>query len=300
MAKLKNYFFDSAWCVAFRETATPLFLGDKTQKFHILPNSSRYWCADPFLFEDGNTVYIFMELYDILKQKGVIGYRTICNGKISHIHKCLETPYHLSYPYLFRKNGSIYMLPESYQSKSLTLYKAVAFPDKWEKCDVLLPNATVCDTDYIEQDGQAYLLTTPVYCEKFVYDRLEFYFRADDSWVPFHGNPVVSDASKARNAGHPFLHNGKLIRPSQNCEQQYGENLTFHVVDELSPKRYSEHEFAKIHVQDIALSNRRSGYSGIHTYNQLGSLEVIDLYRKETFQPLRFLYLLKNKLSRRR
>ena len=228
---LVNSLLGEAWFIAYRYSDVPLFCDKKNNdNFFIIKNSIRYWCADPFLFKHGNTTYIFMEIYDNFKQKGCIGYRTIKNGCVSKIHKCLETEHHLSYPYIFEKQGEIYMLPESYQSNNLVLYRAIEFPDIWESCDVFLENISVCDTDYIYNKGQWYLLTTPVDDEKFVYDRLDLYYQKDDVWVPCLDNPVVLDAGRARNAGMPFEYQNCIFRPSQNCSRIYGENLIFNQI----------------------------------------------------------------------
>jgi len=48
---------------------------------------------------------------------------------------------------------------------------------------------------------------------------------ADDllgSWCPHPGNPVKPDIRSARPAGTPFVHDGALYRPAQDCSRTYG------------------------------------------------------------------------------
>lgn len=298
---IKGSLFDGAWYVAFREADRPLMSDiEKHSRFTVIKNTIRYWCADPFLFIHEGNCYIFMELYDTFKQKGVIGYRSYANGKYSRLHVCLETSYHLSYPYIFEKDGNIYMLPESYQSGCLTLYRAECFPDKWVPCDTFIKDTAICDTDYIVSENGEYLLTTPVYGEPFIYDKLYLYKKYGDEWVYHKTNPVIHDASCARNAGKPFMYDGKLYRTAQNCSKAYGENLIFNEVKQMDENGYAEILSAKIYVNNIDTDDHRHNFSGIHTYNRCQHFEVVDLYCGSVFQPMRFLRLLLQKMKIRK
>lgn len=300
---IKGSLYDSAWCVALRKTDFPIFQNkDDRSSFKILKNSLRYWCADPFLFSRDGKLYIFMELYDMFFQKGVIGYRILHRGKLSRIHVCLKTPYHLSYPYVFEKDGEVYMLPECCQSGKLTMYKAVTFPDHWEPCEDLLTDTAVCDTDYVCNASGEYLLTTPVAIEnnKFVYNTLSLYRKIDGIWQEHGMSPILRDASRARNAGMPFAHEGKQYRQAQNCLDRYGENLIFHEIMKLDENGYAEKKVAEVSVHDISVAGTKRQYSGIHTYNAINGYEVIDLFCASVLQPIRFLSLLLGKLSRRK
>lgn len=295
---IKGSLFDSAWYVALRKADYPIFRNENDQKpFKILNNSLRYWCADPFLFFREEKLYIFMELYDMFAQRGVIGYRVFHHGRLSRIHVCLKTPYHLSYPYVFEKDGEVYMLPESYQSGKLTLYKSTKFPDIWEPCEDLLAEASVCDTDYIRNENGEFLLTTPVFGEKFSYDLLEMYKKEDGVWQKCGNDPIIRNASCARNAGMPFSYEGKKYRQAQNCSEKYGENLIFHEILKCDGQGYSERKSAEVFVGDIVLAGTKNDFTGIHTYNRTDEYEVIDLYCDSVFQPLRFIRLLMMKIK---
>ena len=45
---------------------------------------------------------------------------------------CLEENFHLSYPYIFKFENNIYMLPETAQVNEIRLYKCIDFPMKWK------------------------------------------------------------------------------------------------------------------------------------------------------------------------
>src|SRR3546814_11943835 len=51
---------------------------------------------------------------------------------------------------------------------------------------------------------------------------------------PHPGNPIASDVRHARPAGRLFEHQGRLIRPSQDCADSYGSAIAFNEVDRKS------------------------------------------------------------------
>jgi hypothetical protein len=81
----------------------------------------------------------------------------------------------------------------------------------------------------------------------------------------------VSDVRRARPAGRLFHHQGRLIRPSQDCAIGYGKALVFNEVLELGPTVYRERTLSRL-APDWAFA-----LDGCHTYNHDGSIEVLDV-----------------------
>lgn len=93
------------WIIAIRKRGE--------EQFRIIPNTLRYWCADPFVKEiDGHTFLLF-EMYDRLKGKGLIGYRKFDGIKWGKPKVLIEDATHLSYPFVYEENGKMYIMPES-------------------------------------------------------------------------------------------------------------------------------------------------------------------------------------------
>ena len=293
MRRFKTYFTDVEWFVAIRpHEEAPL--EKQTMSFTVLNNTFRYWCADPFPMDRDGKTYVFMEVYDRFLQQGFIGYRTIERGRVSPIQICLKGSHHLSYPFLFEQDGVVYMLPECYQSGELTLYRAVDFPNKWEKAAVLLSGLPLCDTNAVVHDGTKYLLTTKIHGTPFVYDELSLYRFADGAWHPACAGPVVQGAEHARNGGGVFFNGGRMIRPAQNCAGTYGDSLVFRQI--LSFEDYREQDLLPLSASDIRVGNSRRVCDGVHTFNAGVSYDVIDLRVERTFQPAKFASLVKHKL----
>lgn len=295
MGNFFERFYDVEWSVAFRPHREDGCF-DTPMTFRVMKNTWRYWCADPFPFDHDGKTYVFMEVADKTTQKGMIGYRVIEDGKVSPIRICIKTPHHMSYPMIFTRDDEIYMIPECFESKRLTVYRAVEFPDRWEPCETILEDRMVCDTNYLSMDGEEYLLTMPLNGKKFCYDRLELYRKEAGHWTLCPVSPMVLGAERARNGGRFFLLQGKLYRPSQNCGSSYGEELLINQVEHLGPNGYEESLWKRIGISDIHAD--RSGFDGIHTFNYSTAYDVIDLRKQRSFQPARLWYFIRHKLGR--
>jgi hypothetical protein len=89
-------------------------------------------------------------------------------------------------------------------------------------------------------------------------------------WRPHPGNPVVSDARRARPAGRPFRWRGELVRPAQDCSVRYGHALVLHRVLRLDETAYREEPIARL------AARWAPGLEGFHTFNRADGLTVVD------------------------
>ncbi len=273
------------WCCAVRFNAdgNASLLNDCKSEFKVLKNSYRYWTADPFLVEESGKYYLFFEAYDRLKRKGVLGYREIgesYTGKINVIYECAS---HLSYPFIFKENGAYYIMPESSGCKELFRLKCVDFPDKWVK-ERVIARERIVDTTPVNYNGVDYYFSQRV-IRPGLFDRVDLFYVKDGKWCECKNNPVKIDAETARCAGRFFYFDGKLIRPSQNCGKEYGEKLNFNEVVSISADGFEEKLWKTLSASDINL-NVKNSFSGIHTYNRLNNVEVIDLKIPANFNVL--------------
>lgn len=76
--------------------------GGESKEFTVLPNTIRYWAADPFIISVGEKEYLFFEMFDRLKSKGLIGYREINGDKIGKMKIAYEQ--NIIYPFLIFLN----------------------------------------------------------------------------------------------------------------------------------------------------------------------------------------------------
>lgn len=274
--KIKNVLTMWSWCCAirFNDNEDTCLINNRKDEFVIIKNSWRYWTADPFLYKYDGQLYLFFEAFDLLKRKGVLGYRTIEKNSIGKIHIFYESDSHLSFPFIFDSNGEKYIIPESAKSRELYTLKCISFPDKWEKDKIILRGEFV-DTIRLEHDENIIYITEQIEKNN-VFDRLDLFFEKDGKLIPFTHNPIKRDASTARGAGKIFCYNGSLIRPSQDCGTSYGERLNFNRIVNIGESGYFEELVETVSFQDINL-NLAIEIDGIHTYNKLDNVEVVDL-----------------------
>ena len=101
-----------------------------------------------------------------------------------------------------------------------------------------------------------------------------FLFYSDNlettNWQPHPMNPIVSDVRRARPAGNIFLHNGKIIRPSQDCSKRYGYGIRLNEIKILNEDEYVENEI------DFIGPGWETKVKAVHTINFKNNLTVID------------------------
>jgi len=260
------------WTVAYRRRQNgKTLLTDRSTPFTTIPNSWRYWAADPHPVENGSDTYVFAELYDRLLRRGVIGYCRLTDHGAEPWQIVLSLPHHLSYPHIFRQSGRFYMIPESYVANEVTLYQATDFPHGWERIAVLKSSFCAVDSTLFAHDGKQWLLTL-----QFLDGHERLMLFPYDNGISGGGFCAAEDDSNKRPAGYFFRQDGRLIRPAQDCSAGYGCALNFYEVTGVSESRFSETLITKIRPGDLQ-TDLPQPPAGLHTYNFSEHYEVIDL-----------------------
>ena len=263
--------FAESWNVAWRKASPGAILQDTETEFTVVKNSFRYWAADPFLFEYKDDVYIFSELYDYIRRRGILGYYKLSGqGKAKWTPVIVEN-YHMSYPYIFRVGQDIYIMPEANASETLYVYKTVRFPDKWEKCKVLRNHKKYADTTPFQWNGKNRALTYQV---KDPYHPQLWLLDLDNEANDVQLN--LPRVERRRSAGKVFALNEKNIRPAQNCVEGYGKGLIFYEYMIAENGTYSETEVKELFPEQLRLSEPLY-LDGMHTYNCSEHYEVVDI-----------------------
>ncbi len=214
--------------------------------------------ADPFLFKHRGVNYIFYEHYNY--DKGVIAYRTIDKFGVSRGTTCLERPYHLSFPFLFKENDEIYMIPETGQANCIEIYKAIKFPDKWERIKTLVPNVCAGDSVIYKKDNNYYLFTTIEGDHKpIVYRSSILLGNYEKVWS--------SEILNSRPAGNMFSVGTSIYRPVQEGLENYGRAV---IIKEVSFFPYHEKETYRIE------PNWFPNLIGCHTFNSNEDYVIVD------------------------
>lgn len=269
----------SEWCCAIRFNKNGnSILNDIKSPFTVIKDSYRYWTADPFLFKKDDEYFLFFEMFDRLKRKGLLGCRKVSEKSIGKMHIIYECDHHMSYPFIYEENETIYIIPECAESGELFRLKCIDFPYKWEK-DIVYTKDHLVDTTPFDYNGKRYYFSERV-IKPHTFDRLDVFYESENNLVELSsGNPVKTDFSTARCAGKLFKYGDMLIRPSQDCSETYGSKLNFNRIVKLSANEYDEELLTTVTADSIILNSDKN-YNGIHTYNSLDNIEVIDLKKR--------------------
>ncbi|KAK1279886.1 hypothetical protein QJS04_geneDACA015161 [Acorus gramineus] len=204
--------------------------------------------ADPFLFIQDSALYLFFETKTLTSKQGDIGVaRSIDHGATwEYLGIALDEEWHLSYPYVFKYNDQVYMMPEGSKNGDLRLYRATGFPLQWTPVKVLLKRPLV-DATMIHRDGLYWIFGSDF--SRFGTEKnaeLEIWYSDSPlgSWRQHKKNPIYrSDRSLgARNGGRPFIYEGHLYRPGQDCGETYGRRVRVYKVEKLTKDDYREVE----------------------------------------------------------
>ncbi|KAL4332764.1 hypothetical protein GQ457_07G018890 [Hibiscus cannabinus] len=202
--------------------------------------------ADPFLYVQGDTFYLFYETKNSYTMQGDIGVaKSIDRGATwQQLGIALDEEWHLSYPYVFNYLGQVYMMPESRQKGELRLYRVTNFPLEWE-LDRIIMKKPLVDSFIIDHDGEYWLFGSEHYFGT-ANGRLEIWYSSSPlgPWEPHKKNPIYNTYSSfgARNGGRPFRYNGNLYRVGQDCGETYGRRVRIFKVEVLSRVDYKEVE----------------------------------------------------------
>ena len=243
---------------------------------HWMKNApSDRWFADPFILDVTESQIVFLAeefCYDI--HRGRIA--KIVVNKVDYSFAgykiLLDLDTHLSFPFTWRREDGIYVLPENSASGKSTLYKLSGDYESLTKVKVICEQP-LTDAIIVNLGGEkTYLLSTQVPdMNRNKLDIREF----DVNSLSCSGiiRTVEFDNNIARNAGAVFCKNGKLFRPAQDCDKCYGHGIVVQEVNLTGEKVIDSFEnVAKYY--PVTFTEQR----GLHTLNAYKGIGVIDAY----------------------
>ena len=223
-------------------------------RYNEIKNPKGRFLADPFVFTKNDIDYIFVEDLFFSDNKGRISAIRLEEGGYNFLGVVLEESFHLSFPFIFDHDEDVYMIPETYQSGEIRLYKCQNFPMEWSLETILIEGVSAVDTMITMIDGKWFLLTNISSSGDFDHNSELHIFYADNlkskNWQPIKtGNPVIFDSMRARNAGM-FCHNGDIYRVNQvHGKAHYGKSFTVNKVTCLSESEFNEEPVSQINAE---------------------------------------------------
>jgi hypothetical protein len=221
--------------------------------------------ADPFMIRAESTWYMFFELANALTRQGEIGLARSDDGlRWTYVRSVLREPYHLSYPYVFRAGDAVYMLPETVDTKSIRLYKALDFPTQWSHAATLVSGQEYGDPSIVFFNERWWLFSSWG-AHPFHADTLRLFHAGDlfGPWVEHQQSPIVDGNLRvARPAGRVLVCDDRILRYAQDCYPYYGTRVRAFEVTELTTRTYREREIRERPV--LEGSGKGWNRSGMH------------------------------------
>jgi len=244
----------------------------KSGKIHWVDNGvyTNKWFADPFILDfDENHVKLLVEEFDYEVHRGRLA-RLVVDKKNWTITDCkiiLDLDTHLSFPMIWREEGHVYVCPENYASGALNLYE---FDLEYESLTFIksLITGKLTDACLFKQGDIYFVLSTyePTPNGK----QLSIWKSNSLTGEYTLCQEIKFDENIARNAGRIFEHQGKFIRPAQECNDQYGHAVVFQQVN-VTEAQFSFKELYRYTSTNAKYNN------GTHTYNAYKEMAVIDV-----------------------
>lgn len=235
------------------------------------PPRSLEYLADPFGVLYEGRLHVMCERFDRRMQSGSIWMlEWPVGGGFARSTPVLRLNGHASYPYLLEEGGKVYCVPETSRAGEVGLYRADRFPFDWRRVGTLLQGFPGVDNTLFRHEDRWWLLSTT---SEVPDGKLYAWYadRIEGPWSPHPENPVKQDLSSARPGGTPFVADGALYRPAQDCSKSYGARIVINKVLELTPKRFRE-----ARVRTVEPDAKGPYPLGLHTLSSVGSMTLVD------------------------
>jgi hypothetical protein len=205
------------------------------------PRSRAAFLADPFVWERDGEPRVMMEEFDYFAGRGRISSVSL-TGLLRQetTREEMLAEFHLSYPHVFKANGSWYCTPEGAEGGNVDLHIWDATLDRWTYRCRLLSGVKVFDPTIIFHENCWYLFGTLANDEPRSKLRIWWSDSLEGTWRPHRCDPVHIAVDQVRSAGKIFQIDGRWYRPSQDCRRSYGHGLIINRIDVLSPTDYRE------------------------------------------------------------
>lgn len=265
----KLYYRKDIWSIGIFESRDLINIYEnKAVKNPVLTKSDindvkAKFLADPFIIKGKDSWYMLFEVYDEIKNKGVIGAASSVDGyNWSYDKVVLEEKFHLSYPYVFKYNSEYYMIPECGESNFIKIYKSSNFPYDWSLIGNII-EGTYWDPSIFRYEDKWWMLAAS--SESNSYSLHLFYSEnLAFGWESHPGNPLIKNSlGFARPGGRVVVCENKLIRYSQDCTDYYGRLVRAFEINKISTSEYEE-TYKGVAIKDSQIK-KSWNKDGMHT-----------------------------------
>lgn len=206
--------------------------------------------ADPFLFVQDETLFLFYEKQTYWNPGTIEMICTRDLKKWTNPKTVLKETCHLSYPYVFEYDGSVYMIPETSKLGEIRLYKSNETLTSFKYVKTLISDipcnnskSDFADSSLLFLNDTVYLFSTTTNNSLNYELRLFFSDNIMGQFQEHPKSPIIIGNKYGRNGGGVIEHNGKIFRISQDCKISYGNDINIFEITDISKTDYRERIF---------------------------------------------------------
>ncbi|MDR3538825.1 MAG: hypothetical protein P4L71_20180 [Acetobacteraceae bacterium] len=228
------------WSVGHARTSLPAIVRDgKLGEVHWLrPGTGKAYHADPFPLPGTGQV-----LCEEMPMQGGVGTIVALapgnDGGFERTRVVLDTGRHHSYPCTYQDATGTYVLPESIERGTTTLYR-IGPDHALQSVCAIAPDRALADPTLFRHGERLWIACTDLDIGSHDNLCLLYADRLEGPWQPHRCTPVKIDIAGARPAGPLFKVGDALFRPGQDCSRTYGGGIAIHRVDVLTEDAYRE------------------------------------------------------------
>ncbi len=263
---IDNLVVQDQWNVGLSSASAADVLAGRIGHPRWLPDLPRgEFLADPFAVRTATGLCILAE--HLADTDGVGRIRQLdvsANGEVRSVREPFRLPAHVSYPYMVRHEDRYLCVPEMAGTGEVAVYDTDGEMKTWTRVGTILSNIRLLDPTLFRFEGRWWLMG--VIREQGRADQLMAWYASDPlgRWRPHADNPLKMDPRSTRPAGTPFVQQGVLYRPAQDCSRTYGGAVVINRVRQLTPERFAEEPIARIQCAESWPYRR-----GLHTLSQV-------------------------------
>lgn len=253
-----------------------------------IPSPPYGYYADPFIWHHNGSNWLFVEEFQYARDQGrlvvmelAVSLDPVTPRPLASTLFCGDFDCHASFPHLFEMNGTVYMIPETSERRSVDLYACEHWPDRWRFERRLLFGIDAVDTMTLWSDGVWWLVTSVRSGRQ--NRHLEIFFTDDLLTGTLQAHPVNKARlyedlrnGTGRNAGYlSKFSDGTIMRLMQKSGRYYGEGVAPMKVMDLTTEHFAEQPAESIPELPIVTP----GFS-THHVSRAGNLIAYDVRDK--------------------